>query len=140
MAAVDRHHGKGGSIAIDPTGGATPVALVSLDNYDLDMATQKVKVTAFEDPNEVYVIGRPDVKGSYKGWYDNSATGLKIFDAMVSAVAPSIELLPVKTDTVNKFAGRGWIDGKISVDSNGAVAVSGTFVAAGPWTFPDSTP
>lgn len=140
MGAIDRHHGKGGQISIDPTGGATPVALISLDNYDLDMATQKVRTTAFEDLNETYAIGRPDVKGSYKGFYDNSAQGLKIFDAMVSQVAPYIELLPHKTDTVNKFAGHGWIDGKISVDSNGAVTVSGTFVAADGWEFPSSTP
>jgi hypothetical protein len=140
MAATDRHHGKKGVFKMDPTGGATPVAVISLDNWDLDMGSQKVKVTAFEDPNEVYVIGRPDIKGTYKGFYDNSATGLKLFDAMVSTVAPALELLPVGTDTANKFSGRAWLDGKISVDSNGSIGVSGSFVAAGPWIIPDSLP
>jgi hypothetical protein len=138
MADIDRHHGKEGQVKLDVSGGATPLAVVSLDNWDLDMATQKVKVTAFEDPNEVYVIGRPDIKGTYKGWYDNSPEGLVIFDAIQSTVAPAFELLPVKTDTLHKFSGRGWMDGKITVDSNGGIAVSGTFVAAGAWTLPAS--
>src|SRR5215831_17529894 len=123
MADTDRHHGKDGEVQMDVTGGATPIAIASLEYWDLDLATQKVKVTAFEDPNEVYVIGRPDIKGSYKGWYDNK-------DGLV--------LLPVKTDTVNKFSGKAWMDGKITVDSKGGIAMSGAFVAAGAWTLPHS--
>lgn len=137
MAATNRYHGKGGQVQMDPTGGATPVAVASLDNWDLDMAAQKVKVTAFEDPNEVYVIGRPDIKGSYKGFYD-SVDGLVIFDAIQATVAPALVLLPHSADPTHKFSGRGWLDGKITVDSNGAVAISGSFVAAGPWTLPHS--
>jgi hypothetical protein len=137
MAATDRHHGKGGELQMDVTGGATPVKVASLDYWDLDMTTQKVKVTAFEDPNEVYVIGRPDLKGTYKGWYD-STDGLVLFDAMQSAVAPAFVLLPDKATVANKFSGKGWLDGKITVDSNGAVAMNGSFVAAGPWTLPHS--
>jgi hypothetical protein len=135
MSATDRHHGKGGVVEMDVTGGATPIAVASLDYWDLDMTTQKVKVTAFEDPNEVYVIGRPDIKGSYKGWYD-SVDGMVLFAAIQSAVAPALKLLPVKTDTTKSFSGKGWMDGKITVDSNGGVAMNGTFVAAGPWTLP----
>jgi hypothetical protein len=111
--------------------------VASLDYWDLDMTTQKVKVTAFEDPNEVYVIGRPDLKGTYKGWFD-SVDGLVLFDAIQSAVAPAFVLLPDKATVANKFSGKGWIDGKITVDSNGAVAMNGSFVAAGPWTLPHS--
>jgi hypothetical protein len=137
MAAINRHHGKGGQVLMDVTGGATPVAVASLDYWDLDMTSQKVKVTAFEDPNEIYVIGRPDLKGTYKGWFD-SVDGLVIFDAIQSTVAPALKLLPDKTTVTNAFAGKGWLDGKITVDSNGGVAINGTFVAAGPWTLPHS--
>jgi hypothetical protein len=137
MAASNRHHGKGGQLQMDVTGGATPVAVASLDYWDLDMTTQKVKVTAFEDPNEVYVIGRPDIKGTYKGWYD-SINGLVLFDAIQSAVAPALKLLPDKATTANAFSGNAWLDGKITVDSNGAVAMNGSFVAAGAWTLPHS--
>jgi hypothetical protein len=137
MAASNRHHGKGGQLQMDVTGGATPVAVASLDYWDLDMTSQKVKVTAFEDPNEVYVIGRPDLKGTYKGWYD-SVGGLVLFDAIQSAVAPALKLLPDKATTANAFSGNAWLDGKITVDSNGAVSMNGSFVAAGPWTLPHS--
>lgn len=135
MAATNRYHGKGGQVQMDVTGGSTPVAVASLEYWDLDMATQKVKVTAFEDPNEIYVIGRPDIKGTYKGWYD-SVDGMVLFTAIQAAVAPSLVLLPHATDTTKKFSGKGWMDGKITVDSKGAVAMSGAFVAAGPWTLP----
>jgi hypothetical protein len=61
MAAIDRIHGKSGQIKMDPTGvgGATAVLVASLDKWDLDMAKATVDVTAFQDPNHVYVMGLP---------------------------------------------------------------------------------
>jgi hypothetical protein len=61
-----------------------------------------------------------------------------LFDAIQSAVAPALKLLPDKATTANAFSGNAWLDGKITVDSNGAVSMNGSFVAAGPWTLPHS--
>lgn len=134
MAAEDRMHGSHGQVKMDPTGGATAVVVASLNKWELDMATDKVKVTAFGDPNQVYVQGLPDIKGTYAGFYD-PVDGLGIFAVVFGTDKPALELYPSDQRT-EKFAGRAIMDSKIVVDSNGAVTVSGAYVAAGPWTFP----
>lgn len=138
MAAEDRIHGSHGQVLLDPTGGSTLVPVASLNKWDLDIAKDHVKVTCFGDLNQVYVDGLPDIKGSYGGFYD-PADGLVIFDVILGVVKPSLELRPYDADAVNVFAGRATIDGKISVDANGAVSVGGSFVAAGNWTLPSAS-
>src|SRR5580765_86136 len=137
MAATDRIHGKNGAIKMDPTGvgGPTAVIVASLNKWDLDMAKDHVKVTCFQDTNHVYVDGLPDLKGTYGGCYD-PADGLVIFDVIGGSVAPYLEMIPDLGDAVHLFSGRGLMDGKITVDANGAVTIGGSFVANGPWTLP----
>jgi hypothetical protein len=135
MAAVDRIHGSHGQVKMDPTGATALVVVASLNKWDLDMSKEHVKVTAFGDTNQVYVDGLPDVKGTFGGWYD-PVDGLGIFGVVFGTAKPALELYPSSLDTTHKFAGKGLLDAKISVDSAGAVSVSGAFVAAGPWTFP----
>jgi hypothetical protein len=140
MAATDRLHGKNGAIKMDPTGvgGVTAVLVASLNKWDLDLATDKVKVTCFQDTNQVYVAGLPDVKGTYAGMYD-PADGLVIFDVISGSVAPYLEMIPDFATPTVMFSGRGLLDGKISVDSNGAITIGGAFVANGPWVLPSAT-
>ncbi len=138
MAAIDRIHGKSGQIKMDPTGvgGVASVLVASLDKWDLDMAKDHVKVTCFGDTNQVYVDGLPDLKGTFGGMYD-PVDGLVIFSVIFGTVAPWLDLYPTSLGTTPpKFSGRGLLDGKISVPANGAVTISGAFVAAGPWTHP----
>lgn len=134
MAAVDRMHGAHGQVKMDPAGGASPVIVASLNKWDLDMSTDKVKVTAFGDTNQIYVQGLPDIKGTYAGWYD-PVDGHAIFDAAFGTAKPALELYPTSLDT-KKFSGRAILDSHISVDANGGVAINGSFVAAGAWTLP----
>lgn len=138
MAAIDRIHGKSGQIKMDPTGvgGVGAVLVASLDKWDLDMAKDTVKVTCFADTNQVYVSGLPDLKGSFGGQYD-PVDGLVIFQVIFGTVAPYLELYPTSVGaTPPKFTGRGLLDGKISCPANSSVTISGSFVAAGPWTHP----
>jgi hypothetical protein len=137
MAATDRLHGKSGAVKMDPTGvgGPTAVVVASLNKWDLDLAKDHVKVTCFGDQNQVYVDGLPDIKGSYAGCYD-PADGLVIFDVVGGSVAPYLEMIPDFSTPDVMFSGRGLMDGKISVDANGAITIGGTFVANGPWTMP----
>jgi len=136
MPAADRSHGQYGQVLADPTGGGSDVQLVSLDKWDLDMSTDKQKVTCFEDPNHIYVQGKPDIKGSFSGQYDKSVAGLILFGMVLGTVAPHFKLIPNRLFATQFFAGNAWIDGKISVDSNGGVTTGGAFVAAGAWTSP----
>jgi hypothetical protein len=139
MAAPDRLHGKSGAIKMDPAGvgGVAAVVVASLNKWDLDMAKDHVKVTCFGDPNHVYVDGLPDIKGTYGGMYD-PVDGLVIFDVIGGSVAPFLEMLPNAADPTIAFSGKGLMDGKITVDANGAITIGGAFVANGPWTLPTS--
>jgi len=137
MAAPDRIHGKNGEMKMDPSGGVTAVTVASINKWDLDMSTEKVKVTCFGDPNHVYVQGLPDIKGTYAGDFD-PADGLVIFDVAFGTVQPTLELLPSSLLPLIKFSGKALLDTKIAVDASGAVTIGGAFVAAGPWTIPAS--
>ena len=141
MAADDRLHGAHGQVKMDPAGvgGVGAVVVAGLDKWELDMSKDHVRVTAFGDSNHVYVDGLPDLKGSYGGWFD-PVDGLDVFSVIFGTTKPYLELYPNEADVDIKWAGKGLIDGKISVDANGGVAVSGTFVGAGPWTFPTALP
>ena len=137
MAAEDRMHGAYGSFLMDPTGGASPVVVASLNKWDVDLSKDKVKVTAFGDTNQVYVDGLPDIKGSYGGWFDPE-DGLVIFDAIFGSAKPFLKLLPSAALPLVLFSGKGLIDGKVSVDAGGGVSVGGSFVAAGAWVIPSA--
>lgn len=137
MAAEDRLHGSGGEVQMDPAGGSALVTVASLNKWDLDLSKDRAKVTAFRDTNQVYVEGLPDIKGSYGGFYD-PADGLVIFDVIFGTVKPTLALLPSYLTPLVKFGGRALVDGKISVDANGAITIGGGFVAAGAWTLPSA--
>jgi hypothetical protein len=137
MAAEDRLHGSLGQVKLDPTGVGTgaAIAVASLNKWDLDMATDKAKVTCFGDLNQVYVQGLPDIKGSYGGFWD-PADGLVVFDVIFGTVKPYLELIPSSLTPAVFFGGKALLDGKITVDANGGISIGGSFVAAGDWVRP----
>ncbi len=117
---------------MDATGGASPVAVASLNKWTLDMTTDKVDVTAFQDTNKTYVQGLPDIKGTFGGWYDN--TDMTVFDVALGTVAPFLKLVPNTLAPTHFWSGLAWLDASVDVSANGAVSIGGSFVAAGPWT------
>ena len=121
-----RYHGKQGQVKI---GGSVTL---SLNKWNLDLATDKEDVTAFGDLNKVYVQGLKDLKGSISGWFDSSEDDLFIAADATTPIA--MELMPVSTLTAVKWTGTAWLDAAIDCPANGPVTVSGDFVAAGPWT------
>ena len=121
-----RYHGKKGSVKI----GATAVA--SLSSWSYEAATDKADVTAFGDVNKQYVTGLPDVKGSLAGWFDDDEEAL--FLAAEGGVPVQLELMPVSTVTGLTFSGEAYVDCSIECPADGPIAVSGEWVAAGPWT------
>src|SRR5262245_48551904 len=139
MAATDRHHGKSGQVKMDKTGGSAAVVIPSLDSWDLDMSTDTVSVTSYEDTNKTYVMGLPDLKGNFGGNYDDSPEGLVLFDIFKGSVAPLLELLPDRDNTAVLFSGHGYVSGKIAVPAEGKIAVTGSFVAADSWEIPGTT-
>lgn len=134
MASTDRIHGSSGSVSMDPTGGTSVVALASISKWSLDMSKDKVDVTSFGDTNKVYVIGLPDIKGAFGGFWDKSAQGLAIFDAAIGTIAVYLNLIPSTLFPTYLWKGLAYLDAKIDVDAKGAVTIGGSFVAAGPWS------
>jgi hypothetical protein len=127
-----RRHGKNGDVMMDPTGGATVVRVASLNSWTLDAASDNVDVTCFGDTNKQYVKGLPDYKGDIGGVWD--AADVAIFDAAFAGTPVALKLIPSTLDATAFFEGLGYIDAGIDCPADGAVTISGTWVAAGNWT------
>lgn len=132
MAAIDRMSGDRGQIKMDPTGGTTVVAVASLNKWSLSLSKDMYKVTAFGDTNQVYVPGLPDISGTLSGFWD--ATDRSLFSVALGTVAPYLNLIPSTLAPTYLWKGLAWLDASIDVGSGGAVTISGSFKAAGPWT------
>lgn len=125
-----RYHGKKGQVKLGADT-ATATAVASLNKWSLNAATDKADVTAFGDTNKQYVQGLPDLKGSLGGWFDDAEEAM--WEAAEGGIPVFLELLPASDKTV-KWSGLAYLDCSIDVPATGPVAISGDFVAAGPWT------
>jgi hypothetical protein len=119
---------------LDDGGGTpgTPTVLASINKWNLDMAREKAKVTAFGDINHQYVQGLPDIKGALGGWWDE--TELRIFDVAIGEDPATLKLVPSTITPTFFFTGPAYLDASIEVNSDGGVGISSEFVAAGDWT------
>jgi hypothetical protein len=126
-----RYAGKKGAVYNSTTLAGATAAAVGLSQWTLNMATDKVNVTAFGDGNKVYVQGLKDVQGTLRGFWNDDNDAL--FDASESTDGVMLLLYP-STDAATKyFRGPAWLDMSIEVDVSGAVAINGSYVAAGTW-------
>jgi hypothetical protein len=113
---------------------ATAVTVISLNKFTISLATDKIEVTCFSDTNKVYVPGMRDISGTIGGFY-NSAE-LTIIEATDDDVPTWLVLLPHASEATMKFSGLAYVDASIDTEVNGAPAMTGNFMAAGPWTIP----
>ena len=128
---MPKYHGKRGVVYISTTmaGTASPVQLTE---WTLNMATDKTEVTSFGDANKTYVQGLKDLSGTISGFWDSANDAL--FDAADSADGVRMYLYPSADAPTIFWEGPAFLDASISVGVGGAVAMSGSFVAAGSWT------
>jgi hypothetical protein len=133
-----RIHGMAGQVKIDPTGGATTVAVASVDSWDLDLSKDLVDVTCFLDTNKQSVMGLANYAGNLSGVWDSTTTPTQIFDVIFGVVAPMLELVPSSNEPTFLFSGLAYLDGALKVSAKGAVTWSGKFAAAGPWSMQTS--
>jgi hypothetical protein len=127
-----KYHGQGGRVYMSTSGGGTAVQQVALTSWSLDMPTDRVEVTSFEDNNKVYVQGKRDISGSLAGYYDDTDDSL--FDAADSSTPVKMYLYPTSAVATQYFYGTAWVDASIEVGVDAAITVSGTFQAATTWT------
>jgi len=132
--------GRNGSVKWDPDGGtgAAAAVLVAIKNFKLSMKTDKLNVTCFGDQNKVYVPALKDISGSVAGFYDSTA--LELYEAADMDAPGWLELIPDTTDAAAtlKWSGLAYLDSDIDTSVDTAPAVTGTFMAAGPWGIPTS--
>jgi hypothetical protein len=128
-----RRHGKNGKVMMDPTGGAVAVEVASLNAWTLDASSANVEVTSFGDANVQFVKGLPSYQGTVGGWWD--ATDTAFFDAAFAQTAVTLELIPSTLDATAKFSGLAYVDSSINCPADGAVSITGNWVAAGNWTY-----
>jgi hypothetical protein len=123
--------GRYGSVKYDPAG-TTPVPVVALNTWKLDLKTDYEEVTQFGDSNKVYVPGLKDISGSLGGFWDSADT--TIFEAADATVPGKLELIPNINEPTFTFSGLAYLDASIDC-SLAAPKVSATFKAAGKWDY-----
>jgi hypothetical protein len=131
-----RIHGSKGSVEL---GVSPPVVIASLNSFNLNMSRDRVDVTAFQDTNKQYVQGLPDISGDYSGFYDAGEGSpdngnLVLFDVAEGDSAVVLKLTPSTLASGNYWSGLAFLDASVAVSATGAVTISGSFVAAGPWS------
>jgi|SRR5262245_6163390 hypothetical protein len=130
--------GRYGQVLYDPTGGATATEIASINAWTLSLKTDHLEVTCFGDPNKVYVPGLKDVSGTVGGYWNSADTTL-----VEAADAPTpglLKLVPNSTEPTFFWSGLAYMDTDIDCGVNDAPALSGTFMAAGPWAREPATP
>jgi hypothetical protein len=124
--------GRNGQVLWDPTGGATPTEIASINQWTASFKGDKTEVTCFGDANKVYIPGAKDVSGTVNGYWNSADPTL--FEAADADVPGLLKLVPNDTEPTFFWSGLAYMDADIDVSVNDAPAVSGTFSAAGPWT------
>lgn len=122
----------------DPGGAGTPVLIASLNKWALSLKTDHIEVTCFGDANKVYVPGLKDVSGTIEGFWNSEETTL--FDAADSPDPGELKLVPNSTEATYFWSGLAYMDADIDVGVSEAPTVTGTFMAAGPWTREPAAP
>lgn len=129
-----RIYGSFGQVKVDKTGGSTLVAMINLNKWTASFKTDKADVTCFGDTNKQQVTGLAAIQGTMGGFWDSSDRSL--FEIALGSKKVTLELIPDsrETPTPANFQGLAYLDAAIDVPANGAVAVTGDWVAAGNWT------
>jgi hypothetical protein len=94
--------------------------------------TDRVEVSGFGDQNKYYVLGKKDVSFSISGFWDDANDS--IFDSSDATGSVPVIFYPDYANAPAQYwYGPGLVSASVSSDSNGAVSLTGTIVAADNW-------
>lgn len=125
---MSRLHGRNGRVYIALASGGTATPLTFVAKWSINFKTDKAKVTAMGDNNQIYVSGLPDASGSFSGWYDDAT--VQTYTAATDGVARAFYLYPTITNTAQYFWGTVLGDFNVESDVDGAVGMSADWAAA----------
>ena len=125
-----RIHGRNGRLYMNITAAGTPEPIAYITKFQEDSASDRGDVTALGDTNKAYVAGLPDAKGTYSGWYDDASA--QTYTASVDGIARKFYFYPSISTATDYWAGTAFFDFSITTGVEEAVAINGTWSAAGP--------
>lgn len=126
-----RRHGQHGALYVDISllGTGTATLVTTLNEHTVQFVTDKQEVTAYEDPNKVYVSGKPDASGTYKGFLDIASD--QLYYAATGGQARKFYHYVDTTNDPNKYYfGTAIFDMTVNQGVAGGVELSGSWAAA----------
>jgi hypothetical protein len=127
-----RTHGRNGRLYAGLTSGsaaATPTLFHS--TFDIQATTDQAETTAWGDTGKTYVVGLPDAKGTYAGFYD--VGGADFYAAAQDGIARKFYFYP---DTVGNpgvyFFGTAFFDQSAQFSVSDVSKTTGNWTAASP--------
>ena len=127
---MGRYHGKAGAMYLSTTGSGAAASL-TVSEWSLNLATDRVETTSMQDTNKTFVQGLKNIEGTLSGFFDETDT--KLWTGSDSTDGVKIYLYPSTNAATHYWYGPAWIDGSIANSVSGAVTFSGTFAANGAW-------
>ena len=127
-----KYAGRDGVVYLAATGTGTATSVLGLSSWSMDFARDTIEVTEFGDTNKTYVVGLPDLTGDFDGFWNDAET--KLFAGSSSADGVKMYLYPTRNAPTKYCSGVAWLDMSIDTGVGDAVAISGSFSAAGAWT------
>lgn len=123
-----RIHGRNGRVYMNLASGGTPEPVAFLNSWSINAQTDKADVTAFGDPNKVYVAGLPDSSGDFSGFYDDASA--QTYTAATDGVARKFYLYPSTSNNGQYWFGTILPDFSVNGAVGGAVEIKASWNAA----------
>jgi hypothetical protein len=110
------------------TSGGTAEPVAFLSSWSINFEVDKEEVTAFGDPNKIYVAGLPDASGEFSGFYDDAT--VQTYTAASDGVARKMYLYPSTNTNGQYWFGTVFPDFKVNAAVGGAAEISSSWNAA----------
>lgn len=125
---MSRIHGRNGRVYMNLTSGGTAEPIAFLNSWSITFAVDKPEVTAFGDPNKVYVAGLPDASGEFSGFYDDAT--VQTYTAASDGIARKFYLYPSTLTNTQYWFGTILPDFSVNAAVDGPAAISSSWNAA----------
>lgn len=120
--------GRAGRLYVGIASAGVPEPIAFLSKWSLKATTNKIKVTAFGDVNEVYLAGLSDAQGDFAGFYDDATA--QVYTAATDGVARKFYLYPNTTTNTQYWYGTMIPDFSVDATVDGPINITGTWAAA----------
>lgn len=127
-----RRHGQHGALYVDISTGANGSAVLvsTLSSSKRSFQTDQQDVTAYEDPNHVYVAGKPDASSTYSGFLDVNQDQLW-YPSRDGVARKFYDYIDTTNDPNKYWFGTGLFDFDVEQNVSGPITVAVNMKPAG---------